>query len=237
MARIEELDGVVAADTQTAMYLESRKLVERASRWLLRRRRRPLPVATTAEFFTARVARVAELLPTRLRGAPREHLEAETARLTALGVRRRPRPSRRRPRCARTPRSTSPISRSRRAVDVDDVLAVYVVIGDKLGLDWLRDRIVELPRDDRWQALSRRALHEDVETEHRSLTAAILASTDAGFEPETAFGVWAAGEQTAVTRVLAILDDIRGARRLRPRHALRRDCVRSARSSRPSSLV
>ncbi|MET1001244.1 MAG: NAD-glutamate dehydrogenase domain-containing protein, partial [Acidimicrobiia bacterium] len=208
-SRIEELDGVVAADTQTAMYLESRKLVERASRWLLRRRRRPLPVATTADFFTTRVARVADLLPARLRGAPREHLEAETARLTALGVGDD---------LARRVAGLDALYAAlditdlaeQTSRDVDDVLAVYVVVGERLGLDRLRERIVELPRDDRWQALSRRALQEDVETEHRSLTAAILASTDAGFEPETAFGVWAAGEQTAVTRVLSILDDVRG---------------------------
>ena len=53
---------------------------------------------------------------------------------------------------------------------VDDVAALfYVVVGEPLGI-WTGcgTAIVELPRDDRWQALSRRALLEDVETEHRS---------------------------------------------------------------------
>jgi len=34
---------------------------------------------------------------------------------------------------------------------------VFCVIGDRLRLDWLYDRIVDLPRADRWDALARNA--------------------------------------------------------------------------------
>ena len=44
-------------------------------------------------------------------------------------------------------------------------------------LHWLRDRIVALPRDDRWRALARAALRDDLYGLHRALTAEVLAAS------------------------------------------------------------
>ena len=43
--------------------------------------------------------------------------------------------------------------------------------------NWLRDRIIELPRANRWQALARAALRDDLFNLHRELTRKVL---DAG---------------------------------------------------------
>ena len=48
-------------------------------------------------------------------------------------------------------------------------MTVYVKLGSRVGLNWLRDRIIELPRTNRWQALARAALREDLYGVHRSL--------------------------------------------------------------------
>ncbi len=56
------------------------------------------------------------------------------------------------------------------------VTDAYFGIGSRLGLDWLRDRILELPRTDRWQSLARAALRDDLYRLHRSLTREILLS-------------------------------------------------------------
>ncbi|MCU1427462.1 MAG: gdh [Actinomycetia bacterium] len=205
---IESLDARVPGETQTEMYLESRKLVERASRWFLRNRRRPLPVSSTVVFFSERVARLAERLPDLLLGSEHDWVENETTLLASRGV----------PvdiaRWVATLESlytaldiTDLAEQSK--LDVEHVAAMYATVGDHLRLDWLRDRIVELPRDDRWQALSRLALREDAYGEHRAVTAAVLAGTDPGFDAETAYKVWAAGNRPRVERVLSILDDIR----------------------------
>ena len=50
----------------------------------------------------------------------------------------------------------------------------YFRLGSRLELNWLRDRIIELPRDDRWQALARAALREDLLGIHRELTREVL---------------------------------------------------------------
>ena len=44
----------------------------------------------------------------------------------------------------------------------------------RLQLHWLRDRITALPRDDRWQAMARAALRDDLFTLHAELTADVL---------------------------------------------------------------
>src|SRR3712207_6865124 len=66
-AQIEALDARVEAQTQIRMLLDARKLVERATRWLLRNRRPPLDVAATVSYFAGSTAelseRILELLP------------------------------------------------------------------------------------------------------------------------------------------------------------------------------
>ena len=59
------------------------------------------------------------------------------------------------------------------------VMDVYFQIGARLGVDWLRDRILELPRADRWQALARAALRDDLYRLHRALTREVLLTESA----------------------------------------------------------
>ena len=58
--------------------------------------------------------------------------------------------------------------------DREQVAAVYFALDQHLKLDWLRERILRLPRDDRWQALARAALRDDLYAVRASLTAEVL---------------------------------------------------------------
>ncbi len=62
-AEIEALDNRSRPHTQIAMLLEGRRLVERATRWLLRNRRRPLDIAATVELLRARRDGARDALP------------------------------------------------------------------------------------------------------------------------------------------------------------------------------
>ena len=75
-AEIEALDGRVPAETQIAMLLKARILLERATRWLLRNRRRPIDIAATIARYAPGAAALADALPAllglvRARGRPR----------------------------------------------------------------------------------------------------------------------------------------------------------------------
>ena len=79
-------------------------------------------------------------------------------------------------RCSR--RSTSSRSPTRRASRSSEVAALHFRLGERLDLHWLRDRIVALPRDDRWRRMARAALRDDLYGLHRSLTAEVLRQPD-----------------------------------------------------------
>ncbi len=141
---IEALDNSIDVDTQTVMYLESRKLVERVSRWLLRHRKRPLAVAATIEFFAVPFAQLMTRLPALARGSEHERLQHATAAFMARGV-----PPELASRVAALDLLTDALDITElaqaREVEAERVAEVYAVVGDRLRLDWLHDRIVELP--------------------------------------------------------------------------------------------
>jgi glutamate dehydrogenase len=191
---IEALDGVVGVEVQTQMYLASRRLVERGTRWLLRRRPRPLPVSATVSFFAIPVAQLAAMV------ARGEHAEDAAATYLAQGV----------PRAIairvgaleRLPRALDIVELAdAHTLPVEGVATTYDEVGDRLRLDWLIDRIVELPRDDRWDALARNALREDAVTQIRQIADAVL---QAG-----SYDTWMSTRSSAVARVLTLLDDVR----------------------------
>jgi glutamate dehydrogenase len=95
-----------------------------------------------------------------------------------------------------------------RELDVNQVAAVHFRLGSRLGLHWLRDRIVALPRDNRWRARARAALRDDLYAIHRELTAEVLRSAPADSEPDTLVDQWIESNP-ASERALQTLGDIR----------------------------
>jgi glutamate dehydrogenase len=88
------------------------------------------------------------------------------------------------------------------------VAAVHFRLGNRLGLHWLRDQIVALPRDDRWRARARAALRDDLYAIHRELTREVLRSASADIEPDELVDSWIEANP-ASARMLQTLGDIR----------------------------
>jgi glutamate dehydrogenase len=91
--------------------------------------------------------------------------------------------------------------------DVEQTAAVYFALADRLQLGRLRDLIVALPRDDRWTAIARSALRDDLYAAHAALTRDILA-TDGYSEASEAVEAWVSRNATAVYRAAATLGEI-----------------------------
>jgi glutamate dehydrogenase len=93
---------------------------------------------------------------------------------------------------------------------VDEVAALHFLLGGRLQLHWLRDRIAALPRDNRWQAMARAALRDDLFALHAELTADVLRSgpEDGEADPEARFDAWIERNRSGA-RCLDILADIR----------------------------
>ncbi|MFI9724323.1 NAD-glutamate dehydrogenase [Streptomyces sp. NPDC052396] len=205
---VEALDNEVAADVQTRIRLHSRRLVERGTRWLLNNRPQPLQLAETIEFFRDGVAAVWAELPKLLRGADIEWWQAIHDELTEAGV-----PGELAVRVA----GFSAVFPALDVVAIADrtgkdplfVAEVYYDLGDRLHISQLMDKIIELPRADRWQSMARAAIREDLYACHQALTADILSVGNGTSTPEQRFTAWEERNAAILTRARTTLDDIR----------------------------
>ena len=205
---IEALDTRCESSVQITLLLEGRRLVERASRWLLGNRPRELDIASTVRHFRPG-AMVLYASITRLL-APED---AEPLARGADELRERGVPEDLATRVAALPIMFSALDivtvADEIGLDVERVAAVHFRLGNRLGLHWLRDQIVALPRDDRWRARARAALRDDLYAIHRELTREVLRSASADIEPDELVDSWI-DANPASGRMLQTLGDIRG---------------------------
>ncbi|HEY3020409.1 MAG TPA: NAD-glutamate dehydrogenase, partial [Solirubrobacteraceae bacterium] len=205
--QIEALDNRVDTATQVDMLLEGRKLVERATRWLLRNRRHPIDIAGTLARYAPGARTVTAAVPGVLVDADRQAWEDRVARLGEAGV---PAPLAERVASLNALFSALDVVEAEQATGraLDDVVALHFLIGGRLRLHWLRDRIAALPRDDRWAAMARAALRDDLFALHGELTADILQAGPEEGDAGARLQAWAAANEAALKRCLAILADI-----------------------------
>ncbi|MFJ1745943.1 NAD-glutamate dehydrogenase [Streptomyces sp. NPDC088116] len=204
---VEALDNQVAAGVQTRIRLHSRRLVERGTRWLLGNRPQPLEIAETIEFFAAGVERVWAQLPTMLRGPELDWYQGILTELTGAGV-----PEELALRVAGFSSAFPTLDivaiADRTEQDPLAVAEVYYDLGDRLRISQLMDRIVELPRADRWQSMARASIREDLYAAHAGLTSDVLTVGDGSSTPEERFKAWEQKNAAILGRSRATLEEI-----------------------------
>ena len=172
--QIASFDNQLDADVQTHMRLESRTLVERASRWLLNSRRSADDAESLVATFEVVVEKVMAELPSLLVGRELNAYEARRDKLLDLGV-----PEDLAVRVAVCPPAYMLLgvveTAARDDRDPMEVARVHFEVGERLGLPMLVARILGLPREDRWQTMARAALRDDLHAVHAQLTAQELA--------------------------------------------------------------
>ncbi|MER6104279.1 NAD-glutamate dehydrogenase [Streptomyces sp. NPDC001832] len=206
---VEALDNKVAADVQTRIRLHSRRLVERGSRWLLGNRPQPLEIAGTVDFFKAGVEQVWAELPKMLVGADLDWYQSILDELTEAGV-----PGELAQRVAGFS-SAFPVLdivaiADRTGKDPLSVAEVYYDLADRLGITQLMDRIIELPRADRWQSMARASIREDLYAAHAALTADVLSVGNGTATPGERFKAWEEKNAAILARSRSTLEEIQG---------------------------
>ncbi|MCX5326159.1 NAD-glutamate dehydrogenase [Streptomyces sp. NPDC055059] len=204
---VEALDNVVAADVQTRIRLHSRRLVERGTRWLLNNRPQPLQLAETIDFFREGVAQVWSAMPKMLRGADAEWYQSILDELTAAGV-----PEELAQRVAGFSSAFPTLDivaiADRTGKDPLAVAEVYYDLADRLSIAQLMDRIIELPRSDRWQSMARASIREDLYSAHAALTADVLTVGNGVSTPEQRFDAWQEKNAPILGRARTTLEEI-----------------------------
>ncbi|MFN2629542.1 MAG: NAD-glutamate dehydrogenase [Gaiellaceae bacterium] len=205
---IEALDGLVPAEMQIAMLLRARVLLERSTRWLLRNRPRPLDIDGAVVVFSPGANLLAEVVPGLLAAAAKESTDREAGQLAAAGV-----PSALAARVAYLD-ALFPVFdlvevAGAAGLSVEDAAGVYFALGERLELHVLHERISELPRQERWEALARRALWEDLHAERRALTADVIRTSPACGTVGDRMAAWLARNAVPVERCLQVLADVK----------------------------
>jgi glutamate dehydrogenase len=207
LEQITELDNVVPAQTQTRMRLQVRTLAERASRWMVNNRRHPMDSEATVDYFGTDVQTVVAALPEILIGGELELFEQRRGSLLESHV-----PDDLASTIAAMPSAYSVLgivdTARRDGVEPLEVARVHVAVGERLGIGALAQRILALPRDDRWQTMARAALRDDLHTVHAQITAQVLAHTDAGDEPDQRIKHWSESEGVVLGRAASTLEEI-----------------------------
>jgi len=204
---IENLDCKCDSGVQIELLLEGRRLVERSSRWLLGNRPRQLDIASTVSHFRPGAMGLYASITRLLSPEDAEPLARRADELREQGV-----PEDLATRVAALPIMFSALDivvvADQGELDVDQVAAAHFRLGSRLGLHWLRDRIVELPRDDRWRARARAALRDDLYAIHREITSEVLRSASDDDEPAGLVDGWI-DSNPASARALQTVGDIR----------------------------
>ncbi|GAA0614859.1 NAD-glutamate dehydrogenase [Kutzneria viridogrisea] len=211
---IDALDNVVSTELQDAMMLETRRLLDRASRWLLSNRPQPLAVGAEISRFSRVVGELAPQALTLLRGREREQVVEHAQRLVADGA---------------------PVELAERIaallytygfLDVSEVAELaereglgvershqeagelYYALSEHLDIDQMLSSVSALERGNRWHALARLALRDDLYSSLRSITLDVLRNSDPGDSAEEKIAKWEESNASRLARARAALQEI-----------------------------
>jgi glutamate dehydrogenase len=208
---VEALDNEVDARIQLRMLIEARRLVERSTRWLVRAYPDGIEIEDATNRFEEGARALQKALPDALDEADRNAFSERIESLTEAGV-----PKELAERVASMPVLVSAFDivevAEATSRPLETVTETYFTIGSNIMLTWLRERIIELPRANRWQALARAALRDDLYSLHRAITQEVLESANGKASAEKALEAWRERHDSAVERVQGVLADIRASR-------------------------
>ncbi|MEV4272009.1 NAD-glutamate dehydrogenase [Micromonospora aurantiaca (nom. illeg.)] len=196
---VEALDNKVSPELQTAVYLDTRRLLDRAVRWLVTNRRSPIDVPAEIARLRDGVARLLPDLENRFWGTEREAIAAHIESLVERGL-----PRDLAEQATRLMYSFGLLDIVETAQgtgrDVSEVASVYFVLSDRFRVDALLSKISLLPREDRWQTLARMALRYDLYAALAALTAEVLGSTPEDVPPVERVQEWEQANATSIHR-------------------------------------
>ncbi|WP_156685956.1 NAD-glutamate dehydrogenase [Mycobacterium sp. Marseille-P9652] len=177
--------------------LDTRRLIDRAGRWLLNYRPQPLAVGAEINRFAAKVRHLTPRMSEWLRGDDKAIVEKEAAEFVEQGA-----PADLAYRVAAGLYRFSLLD----IIDVGDITEIdaaevadtYFALMDRLGTDSLLTAVSELPRNDRWHSLARLAIRDDIYASLRSLCFDVLAVGEPDESGEEKIAEW---EHLSASRV------------------------------------
>jgi len=179
--RVEATDNIVSTAAQTALYLEFRRLIDRSVRWFLTSRPASLDIAAEVARFRPGIEAFSGRIGELLQGSERTRLQRRARELEGKGV-----PEELALGAASLLDLYSLLDCIEIAEDtgekLEDVVRVYFLTSEMFSIDAMLGRVTALPRDDRWDAMARGALRDDLYAVLESRTRSVLDGSNACHE-------------------------------------------------------
>ncbi len=210
---ITDLGNAVPVSVADAMMVELRRLLDRASRWLLLNRPQPLVVGGEINRFRPIVQALAPRVPDWLTGREADNVAGATRQLTGKAV-----PGELACRVSAGLTSfglldvveVTELARQ----DAEQVAQLYYALSAHLDIDRMQSAVSELKRGDRWHARARFALRDDLYASLREITLNALHAGDVGADPSTTIAPlttiaqWEQANSARLSRARATLNEI-----------------------------
>ncbi|RSD10741.1 NAD-glutamate dehydrogenase [Amycolatopsis eburnea] len=220
-AEIDALDNVVHTDVADAMVLETRRLLDRAARWFLTNRPQPLALLSEIKRFGRvlgdLVPKIGDLLRGREAESVQKHVDELIAAKVPEGLARR----------------VSLLLHTYGLLDVTEVAELaeqqigvdathspaetaelYYALSDHLDIDKMLTEISALERGNRWHALARLSLRDDVYGSLRAITLDALRHSDPGSSGDAKIAQWEKTNSSRLQRARVALEEIHNSGRL-----------------------
>jgi glutamate dehydrogenase len=204
---VEATDNAVPTEAQTTLYLEFRRLLDRAVRWMLTNRPGEIDIAVEVARFRPGVKEFGSRMEHLLQGGERTRLQRRARELHGRGI-----PEELALEAASLLDRYSLLdcveAAEETGEDLADVVAVYFRVSESFSIDAMLSRVTQLPRDNRWDALARGALRDDLYTVLIALTRSVLEVSRRGTDAQSRLDEWFELNAEALTRARAALGGV-----------------------------
>ena len=200
---VEALDNIVSTEAQSGLYLEFRRLLDRAVRWFVTNRS-SIDIKREIDRYAAAHRTLSPLIGDILVGAESRRHAARTKSLVAEGI-----PPELAARTAGLLDSYSVLDLIDVALetgrDLESVARTYFFISERFTIDALLGAVSALPRQSRWDSLARGALRDDLYTVLEAITRSVIDGQDPKSTPEEAVDAWFAANADVMERMKGVL--------------------------------
>ncbi|GAA4865754.1 NAD-glutamate dehydrogenase [Saccharopolyspora rosea] len=218
--RIDGLAGKVPSSVADDLVLESRRLLDRASRWLLSNRPQPLAIGAEISRFRPVVAELSGSVRGLLQGKAAEGATAKIDGWVSAGV---PQDLAERIGVLLDSYALLDITEVAELAERDGVVAerspqesaeLYYALAEHLDIERMLLAVNELERGNRWHSLARLALRDDFYASLREITTDVLRTSDPEDSAEDKITRWESTNASRLARARSSLEQIRSSGRL-----------------------
>ncbi|MEJ2553183.1 MAG: NAD-glutamate dehydrogenase [Gammaproteobacteria bacterium] len=205
---IESLDNRVSCKLQAEMLIETRRLLDRATLWVLRHMHTSLDIAAAVERYASHYRSIVERIARLLKDGERTAFKQRERQLIKVGI-----PKELSVQIAGLDVLVTVFDLTEIAIRTGTPILhaaeIYFMLSASLELYWLKEQIHALPRRDLWQRKARNGLLEELHGALRNLSQEVLEATSQIKGAEQRVDTWIQQNRAGVDHWQSLVTEVR----------------------------